>query len=142
MKVAEAILEIGYEINPSEALDALEGKIDKNELLKLRLENSNFYFKQGMHVIDFPSISCEMLYQSILEALKCLKDYFGIQNNLRESIPLLSNILGDWVSEAWDLALKLHYDGYILEIVDREEIVNYAPKIKEFLENCEIVITS
>lgn len=142
MKLSEAILEIGHETNPAEAVDALEGKVDKSELLRLRLENSRFYFEQGIHLLGSPALSSEMFYQSIVEGLKSLRDYFGLQKDLRACVIKLSDILGNWISEIWDLAVKLHYDGYILEVLEKDDLEQYIPKIKEFIENCHIVINS
>ncbi|AWR96593.1 hypothetical protein DFR86_02860 [Acidianus sulfidivorans JP7] len=141
MKISEAIFQIGNSVNPSETVDALKDKVDRNELIKMRLENSKFYYEQGLNLINSPSLACEMFYESIVEGMKCLKDYFGIQKELRESIPLISDILGDWINESWDLALKLHYDGYILEIIEKEDLIYYTSKIKSFIDNCEIAIS-
>ncbi|WP_236749026.1 hypothetical protein [Acidianus manzaensis] len=141
MKVSEAIFQIGNEISPSETLDALKDKISRNDLVKMRLENSKFYYEQGLSLINSPSLASEMFYQSIVEGMKSLKDYFGIQKELRDAIPVISDILGEWIDESWNLALKLHYDGYILEMIEKEDLDVYVSKIKSFIENCEIAIT-
>ncbi|EZQ01752.1 hypothetical protein CM19_12510 [Candidatus Acidianus copahuensis] len=140
MKLVEVISEIGKAIDPSEATEALEGKLNRQELIKLRLDNAYFYLNRAEELSSFPSISSEMLYQAIVEGIKALRDYFGVQREIKDSIPYLSDILGDWIDNSWDLSLKLHYDGYIAELIDRDDMSIYIEKTKEFLKNCEMVI--
>ncbi|MQL55791.1 hypothetical protein GFB69_08585 [Acidianus ambivalens] len=140
VKVVEAISEIGRNLFPSETVDALQGKVDKNELIKLRLDNAKFYLLQAKE-IDSPVIVSELLHKSLTEGFKALKDYFGIQKELKDSIPILSDILGNWIDEFWDLSLKLHYDGYIMEVIDIEDLKVYENKVVEFIQNCEIVVS-
>ncbi|BDC18172.1 hypothetical protein [Acidianus sp. HS-5] len=140
MKVVEAISEIGKNLLPSETTDALQGKVDKNDLIKLRIDNAKFYLSQAKE-IDSPVIISELLHKSITEGFKALKDYFGIQKELKDSIPMLSDILGDWIDEFWDLSLKLHYDGYIMELIDMDDLKEYENNVAKFINNCEIAIS-
>ncbi len=140
MKIAEAISEIGKNLLPSETVDALQGKVDRNDLIKLRIDNARFYLSQAKE-INSPVIVSELLHKSITEGLKALKDYFGIQKELKDSIPMLSDILGDWIDEFWELSLKLHYDGYIMELIDMDDLKVYENNVEEFIQNCEIAIS-
>jgi len=73
--------------------------------------------------------------------MKSLKSYLGISEDLRNAIPKISDILGDWIDEAWELGLKLHYEGYISENFEESDLQFYFVKVERFIENCEIAIS-
>lgn len=140
MNLAEVILEVGKG-NPQELAEALEGKVDEKEVAKIRLESAKFYVEQAERNINLPSKASEDLYKAILEGMKSLKSYLGISEDLRYAIPKISEILGDWIDEAWEIGLKLHYEGYISENFEESDMPFYFVKVKKFIENCEIAIS-
>lgn len=140
MNLAEVILEVGKG-NPQELAEALEGKVDEKEVAKIRLESAKFYVEQAERNINLPSKASEDLYKAILEGMKSLKSYLGISEDLRYAIPKISEILGDWIDEAWEIGLKLHYEGYIFENFEESDMPFYFVKVKKFIENCEIAIS-
>ncbi len=140
MNLAEVILEVGKG-NPQDLAEALEGKVDEREVAKIRLESAKFYLEQAEHNINFPTTASEDLYKAILEGMKSLKSYLGISEDIRCAIPKISEILGDWIDEIWDIGLKLHYEGYISENFEESDLPFYFAKVKKFIENCEIAIS-
>jgi len=140
VNLAEVILEVGKG-NPQELAEALEGKVDEKEVAKIRLESAKFYVEQAERNINLPSKASEDLYKAILEGMKSLKSYLGISEDLRYAIPKISEILGDWIDEAWEIGLKLHYEGYIFENFEESDMPFYFVKVKKFIENCEIAIS-
>ncbi len=140
MKLAEVIFEIGKE-SPHELAEALEGKVDSKEVASIRLKAAKFYLEKSAGEIDFPPLASEDMYKAVLEGIKSLRAFFEIQGDMRESISLLEDILGDWVREGWELGLRLHYDGYLFENIDSSYLAECFDEVKEFLKNCEIVIS-
>jgi hypothetical protein len=140
VNLAEVILEVGKG-NPQDLAEALEGKIDEKEVAKIRLESARFYLEQAERNMITPDIASEDLYKAILEGMKSLKSYLGISEDLRCAIPKISEILGEWIDEAWEIGTKLHYEGYISENFEESDLPFYLIKVKKFIENCEIAIS-
>ncbi len=140
MKLPEAIIEIGKEAR-NEANDALEGKLDVQEIVKIRLDTAEFYVEQARETLKASHVlASEMLFKAIVEGLKALADYFGIRKELRELPMYLEDILGEWIGNAWEIGKRLHYDGYIFEFLQQDDVQEYLKYVKEFVNNCKIAV--
>jgi len=90
VKLVEAILEIGREVAREEANDAVEGKLDAEEVVKIRLDTADFYLEQAKVTMDHShTLASEMLFRAVVEGIKALGDYFRIERELRE-LPTVS----------------------------------------------------
>ncbi|AEB95570.1 MAG: PaREP1 family protein [Metallosphaera sp.] len=140
MKLPEAIIEIGRD-SRNEANDALEGKLSTDEIVKIRLDTANFYLERASEIVKTSHVlASEMLFKAIVEGIKALGDYFGLKKELRELPVFLTDILGEWVENAWEIGKRLHYDGYIFEFLQVDDVEAYVKFVKEFVKNCEIAV--
>ncbi|AWR98951.1 PaREP1 family protein [Metallosphaera hakonensis] len=140
MRLPEAIIEIGRETR-NETNDALEGKLSVEEIVQIRLETADFYMERAKDLVKTSHIlASEMLFKSIAEGIKALGDYFGVKRDLRELPLFLSDILGEWVENAWEIGKRLHYDGYIFEFLQRDDVEQYIKFVDEFLANCKTAV--
>jgi Archaeal PaREP1/PaREP8 family. len=141
VKLVEAILEIGREVAREEANDAVEGKLDAEEVVKIRLDTADFYLEQAKVTMDHShTLASEMLFRAVVEGIKALGDYFRIERELRELPTYLSEILGDWVENAWEIGKRLHYDGYIFEFMQKDDVLSYMKVVEDFLKNCRLAV--
>ncbi|MUN28865.1 hypothetical protein [Sulfuracidifex metallicus] len=115
--------------------------VTQNQFFSYFMSTSDMYLNLSKSIDTVPT-RCELLYESISSSIKMLQYYFHIDKPREESVRLLSDILGDWVQEAYDIALKLHYDGYISETLTEEDLNVYEEKVKNFVRDAEEVITS
>ncbi len=104
------------------------------------MTTADMYLNLAKDVNTIPT-RCELLYESVSSSIKMLQYYFHIEKPREEAVRVLSGILGDWVQEAYDIAIKLHYDGYISEEITEEDLPVYEEKIRSFLKDAEEVIT-
>lgn len=104
------------------------------------IEFADFYFDKAEKEEDLRE-KAEMLYEVVNLGLKALAEYFGFEEGSRSEIALrLSDILGEWVEDAWNLALSLHYYIYIEGIVDGEYINEAEKRVEEFIKNVKEAI--
>ncbi|QKR01092.1 hypothetical protein GWK48_08760 [Metallosphaera tengchongensis] len=141
MNLPEAILEIGKQNDWSEANDALEGKLSQEEIVKIRLDTADFYADRAEELsVTSPHLASEMLFKAIVEGMKALGDYFGLKKDIKELPAFLTDILGDWIDNTWEIGKRLHYDGYIFEFLQSDDVKEYLNYVREFLKNCKIAI--
>ncbi|BBD72974.1 hypothetical protein HS1genome_1363 [Sulfodiicoccus acidiphilus] len=138
--IQEVILKIGEGIAPEDSVDALADRLDAEKLLKLRLDVSLFYLHRSEETSS-PQLASEYLFKSVTEALKGLAQYLGFKGSRSEIVSLLTEALGDWVDESWEVAMVLHYDGYIDNNLDESDVAHYSIRVKEFLAKCYEVLT-
>ncbi|MCY0859325.1 MAG: hypothetical protein OWQ54_02720 [Sulfolobaceae archaeon] len=104
------------------------------------LEFADFYLDRAIKEADVRE-RAEMLYEVVNLGLKALADYFYITDGTRSEIAIkLSDILGSWVSETWDLALSLHYYIYVDGIIDEEFMKEAEKRVEDFIKNVKEVI--
>lgn len=141
MKLAEVILEIGGDVAREEANDAVEGKLDVEQVVKIRLETSEFYLERAKELLpDAHTMSSEMLFKAVVEGIKALGDYFRLNKDLKELPTYLSDILGDWIENVWEIGKRLHYDGYIFEFLQPDDVAGYVKVVEDFVRNCKLAV--
>ncbi|BBG24720.1 hypothetical protein IC006_2054 [Sulfuracidifex tepidarius] len=114
--------------------------LTQNQFFSYFMTTSDMYLNLSKSSDVVPT-RCELLYESVSSSIKMLQYYFHIDKPRDEAVRILSDILGDWVQEAYDIALKLHYDGYISENLLEEDLAVYEEKIRSFVRDAEEVIT-
>lgn len=112
---------------------------EKISFYNLIFNISEYFMKEAENSTD-PLMKAEYTYYSILEGIKALTYYFELKIHGIEAIKLLTNILGDWIENIWNIAFSLHYDIYAKNWID-EEYINYAMKeAQEFNRRIKEVI--
>ncbi|MGC9152171.1 MAG: PaREP1 family protein [Vulcanisaeta sp.] len=128
---------------------------DPSEGVRLRIEIAEDYVREYEEYIKKgdPVQASEKLYKTAEECIKALAEKFDLpehQQALREGrwytymlgkvAGRLSKILGDWVSNGWSNAYLLHVWGFHEGKFSIDDVITYADKIKEMVNETKRVV--
>lgn len=78
--------------------------------------------------------ACDILHEVIISGIRTLMYYFHIEDRpLDQAVLYLEDVLGEWVRDAWEMSLVLHYDGSLEGNIYEEDLPIYVERVKDFI---------
>ncbi len=132
-----------------------ELNLDPTEEVLVHVELATRFLEEGRALIDKdPVQASEKLYKAAEECVKALTIHFKLEDvlskvrdrgrwtvtQLEKAVEAISDKLGEWFLQAWDVAWALHVWGFHEAKLDTEAVKRRLPYIERIVEETKKLI--